>query len=404
MFDRGRRRPIATVAQSFGNERGVALPTAMIALIILMALTFAFSSLATTEPRVARNHVMGAQARALAESGLERALWAINNSSSGGISDSFTGGTAPHPYNGDTLLNVSAATGGFLVTMTDGTNPASEKLVTTVGWAPDNTGMLRAARKIQATLVKPPLSVITPPAALSVKGNLDVTGNATITSYSGTTGVAFCASAPTGGTMTTGTTTQNGSSQIYGPGNSTANEAADMLQGSTQPVPSLTTDDIAALKAVAKSRGTYYQGTVSFDSGNPLPTGGGVVFVDTTTGNDLTMGPPATPSTEQAYVTISGNQTWSGWIIAIGDVTVSGTVNLTGAVYARNDFVFTGNGTITGAVIAENKLVTVQSSVDSSESGSSQIIYNCPAFQSGGGTVSTKWTMKAGTFRETAGQ
>ena len=88
----------------------------------------------------------------------------------------------------------------------------------------------------------------------------------------------------------------------------------------------------------------------------------------------------------------------------MGDIAVSGTVNLTGALYARNDFSFNGNGVITGAVIAENKMGTVQSSVDSSQSGNSRIIYNCPLFQSGGGTVATKWTVKPGTFREVMGR
>jgi hypothetical protein len=126
-----------------------------------------------------------------------------------------------------------------------------------------------------------------------------------------------------------------------------------------------------------------------------------VVFVDTTTGNDLT---PSTPSGEAGNVTVSSNQTWNGWIIAMGDVSISGTVSITGAVYARNDFVFTGNGTIRGAVFTGNKMGTIASTVDSSTTGTAQIIYDCPAFQSGGNTISQVWSLKKGTFRETEGK
>ena len=61
------------------DERGMALPLALLVLVILMALTTAFSSLATTEPTIGRNLSMGAQARSFAESGMERAIWAVSN-------------------------------------------------------------------------------------------------------------------------------------------------------------------------------------------------------------------------------------------------------------------------------------------------------------------------------------
>src|SRR5437870_1575384 len=59
------------------NEQGIAFPMAMIVMAILSALMAAFAVLATSEPQIAANHMGGTQARALAESGLERALWAL---------------------------------------------------------------------------------------------------------------------------------------------------------------------------------------------------------------------------------------------------------------------------------------------------------------------------------------
>src|SRR5688572_19933712 len=61
----------------FADQRGVALPMALMALVIMTALVIAFSVLASTEPTIANNQLRVAQARALAEAGVERALWAL---------------------------------------------------------------------------------------------------------------------------------------------------------------------------------------------------------------------------------------------------------------------------------------------------------------------------------------
>jgi hypothetical protein len=55
----------------FGNERGVALPLAMILLVVLTMLTLTFMSLGSVEPQISRNLSDGARGRQLAESGIE---------------------------------------------------------------------------------------------------------------------------------------------------------------------------------------------------------------------------------------------------------------------------------------------------------------------------------------------
>ncbi|MBI2218378.1 MAG: hypothetical protein HYU51_13885 [Candidatus Rokubacteria bacterium] len=384
-----------TAGKLWRDERGMALPTAMIVLVILMALTFAFSSLATTEPSISRNHSMSAQARGYAESGVERAIWALNNPGHASGID-----TAPELYDGtgNDFLAVSA-NGGFTVAVA---GAANDRTITAVGWAPDSTGQLRAAKKIQLTLTKLTWGTTSPNCALCIKGKLDVGGNAEVDARSGT---CSGSPAPAGGTVSTGTTTRTGSSNIYGPGNDIANEGADMpaSQPDGEVNYSLTTEDLLILKSIAQANGRYYQGAVTFDGSNALPSGGGVVFVDTTTGADLTTTPSMTPTEQMGNVTITGNQTFNGWIIAMGDITVSGTVSLTGTVYARNDFVFNGNGTITGNVTGENKLGTLRSSVDASLGGSSRIVYNCQAAKTGGGTIASGWQVKPQTYREVDG-
>ena len=52
--------------------------------------------------------------------------------------------------------------------------------------------------------------------------------------------------------------------------------------------------ELQALKAVARVRGTYYQGAVTFDGSRRIPDG--VVFVDTATGQPISDATPASRS------------------------------------------------------------------------------------------------------------
>src|SRR5206468_11735232 len=60
------------------SESGIALPMALIVLGLLTTLTLAFLAITVSEPSIAMNQMMNAQARAIAESGLERAIWALS--------------------------------------------------------------------------------------------------------------------------------------------------------------------------------------------------------------------------------------------------------------------------------------------------------------------------------------
>src|SRR5262245_15089285 len=103
------------------NEHGMALPMALVVVLIVSSLVVGFSTLSATEPTIASNHLLGAQARALAEAGIERAVWALQNPGHAvGIPSS---GRIPAPYDGSQLLFVSRGTsdvGGFRVTVAAG--------------------------------------------------------------------------------------------------------------------------------------------------------------------------------------------------------------------------------------------------------------------------------------------
>ena len=55
------------------DQRGVALPLAMLALVVMTVLIIGFSLLSASEPNIANNQLRVAQARAIAEAGMERA-------------------------------------------------------------------------------------------------------------------------------------------------------------------------------------------------------------------------------------------------------------------------------------------------------------------------------------------
>ena len=79
-----------------GNERGVALPLAMILLVVLTMLTLTFMSLGSVEPQISANLADGARARQLAESGIE---WGFNQ-------------LAGQDFNNAALLGSGTTTGG----------------------------------------------------------------------------------------------------------------------------------------------------------------------------------------------------------------------------------------------------------------------------------------------------
>ncbi|MDP2700897.1 MAG: hypothetical protein Q8P98_02385, partial [Candidatus Rokubacteria bacterium] len=61
------------------DERGAALPLAIVTLVLLSSLILGLSVMSATEPPIAANQLRTAQARALAEAGIEQALWALAN-------------------------------------------------------------------------------------------------------------------------------------------------------------------------------------------------------------------------------------------------------------------------------------------------------------------------------------
>lgn len=383
------------------NERGIALPTAMIMLVVLMALMVAFSALARTEPVIAENQLKTSRARALAEAGVERAIWAL---ATGVIPDTLgseaAGTNAASPYHGGSFITLNSL-GGFTVRVQSaGSTATNQRTVEAVGWTPTNdtsNPVAKGVRKLQTTVMR--LRSPDPPCALCVQGQLQLGGNAEVDARSGSCSGAT--GTPTG-TLTTGTATVDGNAKVWGPGNDTYNQRPADISASADASNfsfKFSDDEITILKNIAKASGTYYQGSRSFN-GDYLPPNG-VIFVDTTDGSVFSS---STPDANRGHASFSGNVTWSGWLIVAGTVSISGNASLSGLIYAQNDLSMGGNAAVNGALVSENRKYTVATVVDSNATGNSSITYNCARVRDGGGQIPTGWFVKPGSYREVAGQ
>ena len=425
-----------TLSRILRDQRGIALPMALLIVLTLSALMAAFSVLGASEPTLAANQQRVAQARAIAESGLERAIWALNNpKDASGIDGNKLGmlpnpaGPAPAPYDGSVLVPASLAggtqVGGFRVTVTasvvGGVVVPSERNILVDGWVPNDTAPNRVKQRIQVTVSK--IRFLDAPAPLAVRGELEVGGH----SYIDARTDMSCG--PKGGSWSKDKTDQGGSSKVYGvddvvngPNLDVANQptlysqnpAGDIVTNVPDAVFDTFTyssDELTMLKTIAKANGTYYQGEVKFDASNLIPNG--LVFVDTVSGQNIT---PSTPTSDFAKLRISGDaaehvdaatgdRIFQGWIVVAGSARIDGLFQMHGLLYVQNDLTYMGigKGQIVGAVISQNVRDTVSTSIDSDTGGNSTILWNCKYAQDGDSQVSQSFIVKLGSYRAVAG-
>jgi Tfp pilus assembly protein PilX len=403
------------------NERGVALPMALITLVLLTTLMLAFAVLSQTEPVIAANQLRVSQARAQAESGFEYALWALGAGNvaappAGTIANPMPSSPPAAPFDGS-VFKSNGNTGGFLVTVIN--DPAGDpdvRQITSIGWTPTNSGLdthTKAHRMIRASVVGIPNIAGRAPCALCVKGELNVGGNAAI---NGTNTDPACGGNNKFGTYTEGQTSTNGNPAITGgAGGIAQNQGSSTFDNFLFKAPALD-----ALKALAKRNGTYfgpgysgtvdaygkattgtYTGSVTFNSSNRVANG--VVFIDTLDGQNLSAG--GTNTGTLANLDIHGNPflagSFQGYLVVNGSLQISGNMQIDGLVYAVNDFSYNGTGTgaINGLAVSANIRDTSATSIDSDSGGNSRVNFNCsnvnqPPF------VGHYFTLVPGTYRE----
>lgn len=422
------------LAHILRDERGVALPMAMIVLVSITTLMLAFAVLSQTEPVIAHNQLRAGQARAHAEAGFERAVWALSQGEGVLVPDGTPGPAGslksplliptPAPYDG-TVFIPNGGTGGYVVAVTSPNPVASpnQRQITSTGWTPTNSvadTRTKSHRRIQATVERLPPFAFTTPCALCVRGDLGVGGNALVDA---TTDVS-CGNKK--GSVTVGQTVISGSGSVSGAdGNSIDNqEGSDYLQNQTDPslFTGITLDagNFKLLRELAKRNGTYfgpgypngtaagspaYTGSVTFNSSNKVKNG--IVFVDTVSGTDIPTDQSAQNPSDFASVSINGNPflsgDFSGWIIVNGSLSISGNMAINGLVYSVNDLTYNGTGTgeIRGLAISQNIRDTSATTIssDTSTTGNSRIKFNCNNLNPPSGAP-IGFALVPGTYRE----
>jgi hypothetical protein len=307
-------------AVSAPDERGIALPLAVLALMIAVQLTLALSAMSAPEVAIASNHLLAVQARAAAESGLDAARVALSNPHI--LSTSFPAALAAAP-----LIRIPGTGAGYRIAMAIDPawtvfEKANQRRVTVAGLAAlghaidlDATES-RAVATLEAILRRDslPSTLLVPAPALLAGGGLLKT-EIDARRDPGQDFEPWCARpgqilTPLGGAAAGGAHVVENAGLVWGPGDAVPNEAGrDLLHGGAAPPDSLfasyafTPEELAALKALAVSMGTFYQGRpVVFGAHAPLPAAGSLVYVE----GDVEV---------EAY----GNDTaWTGWLVAVG--------------------------------------------------------------------------------------
>jgi hypothetical protein len=398
------------------SQRGVALPMALLTMLILSALIIAFSMMAASEPVLANNQLQVAQARAVAESGVERAIWALNNPANANGISNFPPAA---PYDGSTAIPVTVnghQVGVFTVSVSKG-GPSclatNERCIVATGWTPTNTGTgPKVKQKIQVT-VSQQVRFLDPPSALTVRGEIGMSGSSSIDSRPSLSELPSCGAKT--GTTSKGSTAISGAAAVYGAdGNNVKNQSSDIIQNvadTTFDAYTYSNAELDALKAVAKANGTYYQGTVAFSSSYRIPNG--IIYVDTVSGQNIDLnGANTTPTSDFASVTIARDAALDpsgillGMLIVAGSISISGTFQMHGFVYALDNYTNTGGasaGFVTGAVVSQNVRDDSVVSIDSATGGNANILWNCNYAKTGSGYLAQTFTMKAGTYKEISG-
>lgn len=425
-------------------EGGIALPLAILTLVIALALTLALGALSAPEPVIANNHLLAVQALAAAESGLEVARVAFSNPHA--LSRGFAPTLAAAPF-----TRIPGTSAGYRIAVTvDGAWTVFERVnqrritvagVAAGGGADDvDTAANRAMRTLQATLRRESLqnTLLLPAAALlaaggSIKGEIEARRDASpgIDGWCGRGGEAIV---PLAGVAADAAHNFDNTGLVWGPGDGDPNEPGrDVLDSGAAPPDFLfqnhafTPDELAALKALAISTGTFYTGPTVFAGHNPLPAEGSVVYVE----GDLEI---------EAY---GDNTTWSGWLVAVfpagpgggGSISVRclpgcaparQRLTINGLLYAEDRFELSTAGadrafTVNGAVIARN-LGGVPNRIEPEQVGDVRINLRCQgdgaaergvrdAIIGSPDTIGvfdprgrSRWFLKPGSYREIAGQ
>jgi hypothetical protein len=378
----------------------VALPMALVTLCMLAALSTAFVSLARTEPAIATNHLRSAAARAMAESGLERALWALTDPTTPG---GFGGaGAAPNtvvnpgaapPYDGSRFVSLGPG-GGFFLSVT-GTGQHL-RVVRSIGRSPDGHGETPGLRASSTALIVATVARVRNlprDAQCAICAGADLSFGPAVDVDARGSAASDCGARPavaTGGDLVFAPSVQLFGAGA-GPGEGPPNlEGRDWRRNET--VPDLGADDLDTLRALAAARGTYRR--PASDAPFELTEArDGLVFVDTPAGTSAIA--PANRAVVAIRPGFAARVPFRGWIVVNGDLSIEGHVGgLSGLLYATNSITVTGTAgsRITGMIVAAGRLGAPASSI-----ADVTVAFDCAA-AGGSGLLPSGWFVRPGAY------
>jgi len=384
----------------------MALPLALMALVVLGAVSAALLTIGGSEVQVASNFLRGTQAHFLAEAGLEDAFnWFRSDTSriSGAPSslETITGLAGP----GSTL----SAYGSYGVKY----RKAGDDTVFVEATGKIEIGGAEVAQKVLKAIIS---NGFLSKDAIRTNGDLEVSGTAPRVE-------GACGSAHTNEDFSV-----SGAARPTFEQGATATGTADSPATGGQPKKTMPTIRAADVLAVAKSKNplTTFEmrtdGSVVDGNGTPVftyvaPAGRGRPAVDTYRGWKWTPGPGGRPgswsltnstlATGATYyfqqdVALRGAGTLLATILATGDITASGDINLTphltdtllvadkdidlggnpgstvqGLIAAHEQVELSGNVSITGYILAEDGATSSSTVTTNSLGGSVSVTYNC---------------------------
>jgi hypothetical protein len=423
------------------DQRGMAVPLALIVLILLTSLTVAFLAMSSTEPLIAANLRGGEQALALAEGGIERAIWGLANSGvAAGLANPLPA-PIPAPYNGQQLVALGGTGHAYTITVAAGVG-LTDRTLTARGYVvrngvtvpsqfadlADSDIATRRTLQLKVTAVKvggPPIDQKLP-GALTVAGTVTLSGNSLADGNDQAAGTPNTCAAKAGITIREKTRIPDNDPSCTTPPCYITNSISVPGSGSTVGTPAqqtisgdqyasdfqqylMTDAQLAALKSLAQSLNgqgaTYVKPTSNAEFNLTLTDG--LTFVDTVNGQDLGNPPDGS---KLARVKITGGNN-SGWLIVMGNIVIDGDLTYNGFVYAHNDFSYRGTGTggIYGGVLSANAVDAVATVVDTADTGNAKIYYDCTKVANGGSAFSSDTldklnnsvvTVVSGTWKE----
>ena len=377
----------------------------------------ALASLSRTEPVIAANHLRGSQARTLAESGIEYALWALSNPEHpGGVPTPLPGTDRAAPFDGRTFVALGG-TGGFTVKVaSDAGGDPQRRTLSAVGWTPTNSPTdprPKAHRTVTVDAVAIPHLGARAPCALCVRGPLD-------------------RHRPRGDRRRQPRSrlwrrhqARHVHPRRHDPGRTgrdfrrSRRRAQNQPAGAFEPV-TLSPAALEALRTLAWRNGTYYgpgfprggavsdgqatwSGRIAFDATNPLPDG--VVFVDTTDGGNGAAGAVTTLAAARLDAGAFGTRAegFRGWIVVNGSLEITAGLRIEGLVYARDGLTYqaAGAGAIEGLAVSLNVSETAGARMEAMGGGELTVRFDC-ARATAAGLVPRGFRMIPGTYREDA--